>query len=101
MVHIRIGDPKKFVEGRQTYVITYRVENVLLYFEDHDEFYWNVTGNGWPAPIREAAAKVLIMGRKKGGPIRAACYTGPLGSRRRSVGRNRWRGALPFFPKKI
>ena len=100
VVHIRIGDPKKFVEGRQTYVITYRVENVLLYFEDHDEFYWNVTGNGWPAPIREAAAKLLIMGRKKGGPIRAACYTGPLGSREAVCGHEPLERGAAFFSKK-
>ena len=100
MVHIRIGDPKKFVEGRQTYVITYQVESVLLYFEDHDEFYWNVTGNGWPAPIREAAAKVLIMGRKKGGPIRAACYTGPLGSREAVCGYEPLERGAAFFAKK-
>ncbi|RPH87569.1 MAG: DUF2207 domain-containing protein, partial [Desulfobacteraceae bacterium] len=100
VVHIRIGDPKKFVEGRQTYIIAYRVENVLLYFEDHDEFYWNVTGNGWPAPIREAAANVLIMGRKELGPIRAACYTGPLGSREAACGQEPLERGASFFSKR-
>ena len=101
VVQIRIGDPKKFVEGRQTYIITYRVENVLLYFEDHDEFYWNVTGNGWPAPIREATAKVLIMGRRRGAPFVPPATPAPWGPGRRFVGRNCWRGALPSIPKKI
>ncbi len=100
MVHIRIGDPKRFVEGRQTYVITYRVENVLLYFEDHDEFYWNVTGNGWPAPIREAAANVLVMGQKKGGAFRTACYTGPPGSREAVCGQEPLQRGAAFFTKK-
>ena len=88
------------MEGRQTYIITYRVENVLLYFDDHDEFYWNVTGNGWPAPIREAAANVLIMGRKKGGPFRAACFTGPLGSREAVCGQEPLERGASFFSKR-
>jgi hypothetical protein len=100
MVHIRIGDPKKFMEGRQTYVITYRVENVLRYFEDHDEFYWNVTGNAWPAPIRESAAQVLIRGHQPGGPLRAACYTGPLGSREAVCGQETLEQGAAFYSKK-
>src|SRR4030042_6404101 len=47
VIQIRIGDPKRFVEGNQTYVITYEVENTILFFNDHDELYWNVTGNAW------------------------------------------------------
>ena len=39
MIHIRIGDPKRFVKDRQTYVITYEVENAILFFDDHDELY--------------------------------------------------------------
>jgi len=28
-------------------ILTYRVENALTFFEDHDELYWNVTGDEW------------------------------------------------------
>ncbi len=43
-IEVRIGDAKRYVKGNQTYVVTYEVENLILFFDDHDEFYWNVTG---------------------------------------------------------
>ncbi|GAB4491563.1 MAG: hypothetical protein OHK006_25520 [Thermodesulfovibrionales bacterium] len=76
---IRIGDPKKYVSGRVTYAITYRVENAILFLEDHDELYWNVTGSEWPAEIRKASCIVKVEGASASGN-RAACYTGPRGS---------------------
>ena len=39
----------------RTVVLRYRVLNALTFFEDHDEFYWNVTGNGWEAPIERVS----------------------------------------------
>ena len=81
LVYIRIGDPNKYVEGNQTYVITYEVENALLYFNDHDELYWNVTGNEWKADIREVSAAVTLTSKDKSANLWAACYTGVTGSR--------------------
>ena len=81
VVHIRIGDSKKYVKGIQTYVITYTVENALLFFDNHDELYWNVTGNYWLAPIKEASALVTLSVKNKSHNLWASCYTGVLGSR--------------------
>jgi uncharacterized membrane protein len=81
VINIRIGDPKRYVEGHQTYVITYKVENAILFFDDHDELYWNVTGNYWWAPIRNASANVTLATKKKSENLWAACYTGAYGSR--------------------
>jgi len=39
------------VDTNRTVEITYTVRNGTRFFEDHDEFYWNVTGNDWPVPI--------------------------------------------------
>lgn len=44
---IRIGSPDFYVNGRQTYVITYKVKKAFLFFDEHTEFYWNLTGNDW------------------------------------------------------
>ena len=30
-----------------------------FFLSDHDELYWNVTGNYWKADIREASATVV------------------------------------------
>ena len=81
VVYIRIGEPDTYVEGKQTYVVTYTVANALLFLSDHDEFYWNVTGNYWKAEIREASATVALTAKKISSNLWAACYTGNSGSR--------------------
>lgn len=81
VVNIRIGDPDKYISGDITYIITYKVENAILFFDDHDELYWNVTGNYWLAPIKNASAKVILLIEEKTKNLWATCYTGPLGSR--------------------
>ena len=80
-VRVRIGDPDRFVEGRQVYVIEYSVENAILSFPDHDELYWNVTGNDWAAPIGSATAIVTVAAGERSLEFRTRCYTGPRGSR--------------------
>jgi uncharacterized membrane protein len=82
VVNVRIGDAKKYVSGFQSYVLTYKVENAILYFDNHDELYWNVTGNYWKAPIRSASADVTLSAKKKSANLWAACFTGTYGSQR-------------------
>lgn len=79
VVHIRIGDPDSYVSGLQKYEIFYKVENAVLFFDDHDELYWNVTGNYWQAEIRHAQCSVSLSGEKTK-ELPAACYTGRIGS---------------------
>ena len=79
-VNIRIGDSERYVQGSQTYTITYRVENAILFFNDHDELYWNVTGNDWEAVIQEASADVSLGMEKKSKDLWLAAYTGRYGS---------------------
>ena len=81
VINIRIGDARKYVEGRWTYIITYEVENVILFFKDHDELYWNVTGNYWKAPIKEASATASLTTKKKSKNLMAAGYEGSYGSK--------------------
>ncbi|HKT47868.1 MAG TPA: DUF2207 domain-containing protein [Candidatus Acidoferrales bacterium] len=44
----------------QTIVIEYAVEDGLKFFEDHDELYWNVTGDEWDVPIEAASAHIVL-----------------------------------------
>jgi len=39
----------------QTVVIDYVVSDALRFFEDYDEFYWNVTGDEWTSPLTRPA----------------------------------------------
>ena len=60
------------MDTTRTVEIDYIVRNGIRYFEDHDEFYWNVTGNDWPVPIDHAEAQVYST-RKR---CREAASTG-------------------------
>ena len=50
-MRIKVGDPDKLVSSRQRYVISYTVHDGLNPFPDHDELFWNVTGNDWPVAV--------------------------------------------------
>jgi uncharacterized membrane protein YgcG len=76
-LRIKIGDPDRLVTGEQRYRISYVVLGGLNPFPDHDEFYWNVTGNAWPVMIGEARATVRLPA---GALERIACYEGATGS---------------------
>jgi len=60
ILKIKIGDPNIFVTGSKIYIITYQVYNAIRTFEDHDELYWNVTGNEWPVVIQNANVFVIL-----------------------------------------
>jgi len=77
---VKIGRSNEYVNGQQTYVITYQVENALLFLRDHDELYWNVTGNMWKAMIQEATADVFLDTKELSRQLWAAAYTGVYGS---------------------
>lgn len=64
--------------GEYTYTITYRTGRQIRYFDDHDELYWNVTGNGWLFPIEQASASVALPNDAV--QTRTTVYTGPSGS---------------------
>src|SRR5579862_7594086 len=57
---IQIGNPNKTITGRNVYAIMYTVTGALHGFNDHDEFYWNVTGNDWQVEIQKAEVTVSL-----------------------------------------
>lgn len=76
---IRIGDAEVFLSnGRHTYVIRYTMSRMGRFFPDHDELYWNATGNYWDFAIEEASATITLPP----GAVIAdlAAYTGRPGS---------------------
>ena len=74
---------KIYIEGAdnstQTISIEYTVSDALRFIDDHDEFYWNVTGDEWTAPIHAASARVVLPTGTTG--IRANVFTGAYRSR--------------------
>jgi uncharacterized membrane protein YgcG len=83
-VRVRIGDPHALVRpGRHEYALTYRATRELGFFSDHDELYWNVTGNGWYFPIDHVFADVSLPAPVPALALTAEAYTGPFGARGR------------------
>lgn len=79
-IKIKIGDPNKTVSGIQTYIISYQVAGALSYFSDHDELYWNVTGNNWQAPIEKTSTSVVLPALIDQNQLKIDCLTGVFGS---------------------
>ena len=79
-VRLRIGHADRMLDpGRHVYAITYRTTRQLGFFDNYDELYWNVTGNGWAFPIDAATATVHLPA---GAPIvQDGAWTGRAGER--------------------
>jgi uncharacterized membrane protein YgcG len=95
------GEPLKFESSRErqyrkltiyipdadnstrTISINYVVSDALRFFDDHDEFYWNITGDEWPIPIESAGAHIVLPANASG--IRANAYTGAYHSKGREA----------------
>ena len=67
--------------GEYTYTLSYRTDRQLGFFKDHDELYWNVTGNGWNFPIETASATVVLPPGVPADKMVLEGYTGPMGAK--------------------
>lgn len=81
-------DLKIYIPGAtdttKTVEITYESPNAVRFFDNYDEFYWNVTGNDWPVPIDHASA-VVMLPAAAAGSMRAQAFTGVYGSHDQEV----------------
>ena len=78
---IKIGNPQVLISGEHTYIIFYKVWRGLRYFQDHDELYWNVTGNKWDVPILQSKAIIHFPQKIPKKNLKMACYTGIYGAK--------------------
>jgi len=88
--HVRtyFGSSNRFIEhGEHTYVFRYRANRMLGFFDQHDELYWNVTGNEWVFPIDKATATVRLEFDAPRDAILVEGYTGRRGSTAQNYGR--------------
>jgi uncharacterized membrane protein YgcG len=65
-------------DATRTVVLRYRATNGLRFFEDHDELYWNVTGDEWDVGLGAAAARIELPAGAEG--VRAIAFNGAYGS---------------------
>lgn len=100
---VRIGDPDRTWSGPQTYRLVYEVQRgAIRFFPDHDECYWNLTGNEWAVPIREVSAAILLP--RPVNQLRVEAFIGGYGSTERLTATEtlpdgvRFKPARPFDP---
>ena len=81
-VRVYIGSADVYIPfGEHTYTLRYATNRQLGFFDDHDELYWNVTGNGWIFPIEQASATVTLPADIPRDAMKVEGYTGPQGSK--------------------
>jgi uncharacterized membrane protein YgcG len=87
-VRTYFGHKNRFLQhGEHNYVFRYRVNRMLGYFEEHDEIYWNVTGNRWAFPIDRATATVRLAFDAPRDKLMVDGYTGRYGASAQDYGR--------------
>jgi hypothetical protein len=71
------------VDAVKSVVLRYRVHNALRFFEDHDELYWNVTGDEWDVALGDVSAAIELPAGATG--VRATAFNGIYGSTSRDA----------------
>ncbi len=86
-IRVYFGHKDRYLDqGVHTYTYRYRANRMLGFFENHDELYWNVTGNRWLFPIDKASATVTLAFDIE--PTFVEGYTGRLGSKGQDYSRS-------------
>lgn len=78
----RIGDENLTLTGEKIYIIKYRLSNVLNYYDNFAELYFNVNGNGWDVPIKKISATAVLP--KDQTPEEFKSYLGVYGEKNTS-----------------
>jgi uncharacterized membrane protein YgcG len=83
---VYLGDPKFIVSvGEHTYTIAYATNQQLGFFPDHDELFWNVTGNGWLFAIERASATLHLPANIPADAVKLSGFTGRQGFTARNL----------------
>ncbi len=99
-LELKIRVPGAFDATRDV-VLRYRAEDVLKSYGEHDELYWNVTGNGWVMPIRKAQVDVTLPSEIPGDSLQSMAYVGSYGARDRDWFESRKANTLHFETSRV
>lgn len=78
---VKTGDPDRYLQEPATFIITYEIQRAVSFqFDDHDEVYWNATGDEWEVSILESSAAIHLPASVSAEDLRATCFTGAYGS---------------------
>ena len=68
-VVIRIGNPDIYLSGNQQYKISYKIQNGIIPYPEHQEFHYDLTGNEWDAPIDKVNFTIKLPKSITFGPL--------------------------------
>lgn len=78
---LKIGRAEQTITGRHTYEITYEMQNIVSFWLDFDEWYWDINGDQWGQPFERVSGEVIMPeGWDETGLPTASCYSGSFGS---------------------
>ena len=76
---VRIGNAETFITGEHTYEISYKVENVISFYDDYDEFYWDINGDQWLQTFENVSVDLNTNAPSEAG-VEAQCFAGLFGT---------------------
>ena len=77
--YLKIGSAETTLTGLHLYKIIYSVKNGVKFFDDHDEVYWNVVGDGWDTVVGGSVATIHLPEEVSPEGLKYMCYTGVTG----------------------
>lgn len=77
---LKIGDPNKTVTGPQSYTIDYTLTNVVTFYDNHDELYWDVNGDQWDQPVLNVSMRLHLPSGATLSSDQPTCFAGVYGS---------------------
>jgi len=66
-------------KGEYTYLIKYKTDRQIGYFDKFDELYWNATGNGWDFLIENVSVTINLPSQVSQDDLKIYAYTGKSG----------------------
>lgn len=70
-------------DATRVVILRYRATNGLRFFRDHDELYWNVTGDEWDVALGTVTARIELPAGATG--LRATAFNGAYGATSREA----------------
>ncbi len=85
-MRVYVGDAQRLLPpGEHDFVLHYRVNRQIGFFDDHDELFWNAVGTGWDFPIDKATARITLPQPVTAGKLQAFGYAGSRDANERNI----------------
>ena len=81
-IRVYFGSASHFLDhGEHEYELVFLTNRQIGFFKEHDELWWNVTGNGWMFPMDHVTATISFPFTFTRDELELSVYTGRYGSK--------------------